>query len=81
MIAAGVANRPEHVQMYAQSTYLHVCLSSLSGKDAEQSVIDTMKFLINNEFIRLEKATNEVKLFIFYVNLIRFFKSKVSNKS
>ncbi|XP_012557615.2 DNA polymerase theta isoform X1 [Hydra vulgaris] len=59
VIAAGVASQPEHVQLYAQSTYLHVCLSAISDKDPDQSISDTMKFLIDNEFIRLEKVNNE----------------------
>lgn len=59
VIAAGVAVTPADVERYAQSTYLHTCLSVLEAYDAEGAIHCTMKFLLENEFISLWNAKHQ----------------------
>ena len=58
IIAAGVATTRNDAETYAKSTYLNFCLASLSGRDPAKAIKNTISFLIENEFIRIDKGPN-----------------------
>eukprot|EP00112_Aurelia_sp_Birch-Aquarium-sp1_P005663 Seg1644.12_Seg1644.13 transcript_id=Seg1644.12_Seg1644.13/GoldUCD/mRNA.D3Y31 product="DNA polymerase theta" protein_id=Seg1644.12_Seg1644.13/GoldUCD/D3Y31 len=59
IIAAGVASTRVDVEKYAECTYLNTCLAAKQGFDATNSIKNTIQFLTDNEFIRVQRDGEE----------------------
>ena len=53
IIAGGVASTPADVERYAACTFLNTCLAN-DKTDPAVAIKNTIKFLSENEFIRLQ---------------------------
>lgn len=60
VIAGGVAVSPPDVELYAKSTYLNTCLAVQTGRHPEELICTSMKFLLENDFIKLRFEKNKV---------------------
>ena len=61
VIAGGVAVSPPDVELYAKSTFLNTCLAVQTGRNPEELIHTSMKFLLTNDFIKLRYQKNEVR--------------------
>ncbi|XP_066935179.1 DNA polymerase theta-like isoform X2 [Clytia hemisphaerica] len=59
VIAGGVAVSPPDVELYAKSTYLNTCLAVQTGRHPEELICTSMKFLLENDFIKLRFEKNK----------------------
>ncbi len=68
IIAGGVASTPDHVEQYAKCTFLNTCLASEANANPVTAIRNTIKFLSENEFIRLQKdkTTEDEKVWSVY---------------
>ena len=57
IIAAGVASTRADVEKYAECTYLNTCLAAKQGFDATNSIKNTIQFLLDNEFIKVQRVS------------------------
>eukprot|EP00794_Sanderia_malayensis_P007880 gene7880-8731_t len=58
IIAAGVASTAEHIERYATCTFLNACLAANKSTNPTVAIRNTIKFLSDNEFIRLQTDAN-----------------------
>ena len=66
VIAGGVAVSPPDVELYAKSTFLNTCLAVQTGRNPEELICSSMKFLLKNDFIKLHfEKENKVNIFSF----------------
>lgn len=71
VIAGGVAVSPSDVELYAKSTFLNTCLAVQTGRNPEELICSSMKFLLKNDFIKLhfEKENKVTFLFKYFYTL------------
>lgn len=68
VIAGGVAVSPCDVELYAKSTFLNTCLSVQTDRDPSELISSAMKFLLENDFIKLERSkSDEVDFLVFII--------------
>lgn len=61
IIAGGVAITPSDVERYCRSSYFHTCLSLKEHGNEDEAIKSTIGFLMENEFITLQKKQVRIK--------------------
>lgn len=61
VIASGVVTRPQDVERYAACTFFASVPAQQDANDTDAVIKKTVKFLVENEFVRLQKCDNENK--------------------
>ena len=70
VIAGGVAVSPPDVELYAKSTFLNTCLAVQTGRNPEEIICTSMKFLLKNDFIKLRFEKDEVWILHLYLTML-----------
>lgn len=61
VIASGVVTRPQDVERYAACTFFASVPAQQDANDTDAVIKKTVKFLVENEFVRLQKCDDENK--------------------
>jgi len=56
VIASGVVTRPQDVERYAACTFFASVPSQQDANDTDAMIKKTVKFLVENEFVRLQRC-------------------------
>lgn len=56
VIASGVVTRPQHVERYAACTFFASVPAQQDGNDTDAVIKKTVKFLVENEFVRSQRC-------------------------
>lgn len=59
VIASGVVTRPQDVERYAACTFFASVPAQQDENDTDAVIKKTVKFLVENEFVRLQKCDNK----------------------
>lgn len=61
VIASGVVTRPQDVERYAACTFFASVPAQQDANDTDAIIKKTVKFLVENEFVRLQRREDENK--------------------
>lgn len=61
VIASGVVTRPQDVERYAACTFFASVPAQQDANDTDAVIKKTVKFLVENEFVRLQRREDENK--------------------
>lgn len=61
VIASGVVTRPQDVERYAACTFFTSVPAQQDANDTDAVIKKTVKFLVENEFVRLQRREDENK--------------------